>query len=101
MKRRIEFNAWGRGDFDTPSYALVEIGTPVCGAVAAAIARKNGLGVATLRPDGWEVDRSDGRERRTPHWVATLGRRCGHGWTPVAEVWFSVPSEGYYAEGGA
>jgi hypothetical protein len=88
MKRRVNFNAWALGDLICPAYAMHdEDNFGGRGAtVAAAIARKNGLHVVTLRPD----DQS-GNETI---YQSTLGRPCpGGGWTPVKQVWFSIARE--------
>jgi hypothetical protein len=48
--RRVHFDAWGwRGDVDLPAYAIVKPHDEPAGAIADAIARKNGLKALTLR----------------------------------------------------
>ena len=95
MSKRIHFSTWGKGtrDLEMPAYAMAdqyEIDT-TASRVADAIARKNGLQVVTLRSDGTALDRKGRPESR--HYQTTLGRPCrGGGWTPVAELWFSIPA---------
>ncbi len=90
---RINFAAWGMGDLDCPAYAIR--GEDHCyesdGALAVgAIARKNGLEVCTCRQDGQSLDKRGKIEASV--YQATLGYPCrGGGWTPVRQVWVSVP----------
>jgi hypothetical protein len=88
-RKRIYFTAWGRGRFAEPRYAISSEadGRHADGErVASAIARKSGLSVATLRPDGL----NDGLRQ----YQATLGRRVRTGgWSPVAEISFVIEDD--------
>lgn len=90
MRKRIDFTAWGRGQWEAPAYAYVtEERDGPADAVATAIARKSGLQVVTMRSDGHGVTRG---EIDSHHYVMTLGTLCpGGGYTPEAEVWFAIP----------
>jgi hypothetical protein len=84
MSNRVYFSVWGmaRG-LEMPAYAMREEWESRGGAVARAIARKNGLHAITCRADsgiGGSVI-----------YQATLGHRCrGGGWTPTREIWIAV-----------
>ncbi len=60
-------------------------------AVERSIARRTGLEwCGGPRSDGLAVH---GDVVTAAHYAGTLGRPCfGGGWSPVADVWFSVPS---------
>ena len=82
---RIYFSAWGRGQWNEPSYAVNRDphGHFRGQAVARAIARKSGLDIVTLRPDGTTDEQ--------PQYHLTLGRPLSTGgWSPEAEIWFVV-----------
>ncbi len=95
VRTRIYFSAWGRQThrWEAPVYAyLTDEDLSASDAVARAIARKSGLQVATLRPDGTALDRHGDPESH--HYQMTLATPCpGGGWTPQAEVWFAIPVE--------
>jgi hypothetical protein len=94
-KKRIDFNAWGMGDLDEPEYAMRDEHVSSASAVARAIARMNGLSVATLKGEGQALDGRGTIEAN--HYSSTLGHPCrGGGWTPVQQVWFSIPIGGRY-----
>mgnify|MGYP005817141579 CR=1 FL=1 len=100
MSRRIEIDAWGKGYWGSgqvaDGYALQRQDSDGCwlesrsDAVARSIARRTGLvWCCGPRSDGtslWEG------QPDAHHYVGTLGRRCsGGGFTPMTEVYFSVP----------
>ena len=92
--RRINFSAWGRGDYDVPAYAMrsADEYRSTAEVVASAIARKSGLVVVTLRSDGVALANGEPYEA---HYQTTLGTPCpGGGWTPMAEVGFAVAITG-------
>ncbi len=94
MSSRISFDVWGNTKGLTiPAYAMADLNgiESRAGRVAAAIARRNGLEVVTLRSDGTALDKG---QPSAFHYQTTLGRPCpGGGWTPEAELWFSIPVE--------
>ncbi len=94
MSNRINFTAWGNTKGLTiPAYAMAdpdEIDSPAA-RVASSIARKNGLEEVTLRSDGTALSKG---KPESHHYQTTLGKPCpGGGWTPEAELWFSIPVE--------
>jgi len=92
---RIYFDAWGRGDFTTPAFAVLTADdyTPAH-AVARAISAKS-------RVDFWGVNR-EGETRNAQnetvsvHYRTNLGRPIsrdlGGGFAVRAEVWFAIPT---------
>lgn len=95
MRTRIEFNAWGYGPFDSPSYALVEHDElDIVDAVVRAIERKSRLSVcAGPRPEGTDL------ETGAAHYAMTLGKPLSSGgYSPEAEVWISLPPDQGSAE---
>jgi hypothetical protein len=90
---RIYFSAWGRGldRLELPAYAMLDGLHSSADCVYAAIARRNRLHVCGgPRSDGVQLNRYGDPEAR--HYQATLGTACrGGGFTPVAEVWISIP----------
>lgn len=87
MSARIYFSAWNLGNLKCPAYAM-DNEYPESDCVGAAIARKNGLQVITVRADGTALERGVPAAR---HYQATLGRPCkGGGWTPIKQIWFSI-----------
>ena len=96
MTSRIVFNAWGRGDFAVPAYAIRRDDCDDTDTVARSIARKNNLDVVSITSGGWRVDYEDaeggGRvEVRTPEYVATLGVPSKNGgWDDPIQVSFRI-----------
>ena len=94
MSSRITFDVWGNTKgLVIPAYAMADPDGIESRAarVAAAIARKNGLEVITMRGDGTALTNG---EPSSNHYQTTLGKPCpGGGWTPEAELWFSIPVE--------
>lgn len=92
-KRQIPIKYWGRGveELRFARYALCAGDDRPHEAVARSIARTTGLEWTSLRFDGLAVSSSG----TSKHWCGTLGKplRSG-GWSPVAEVWFSIPLGG-------
>ena len=94
---RINFTAWGRGNFEIPAFAMRRrADSPFAGVdspsdcVAEAIARKSGLCLVHVRSDGYDEEYGEIVRR---HFVCTLGSRADGGWCPEAEVWFWIPEE--------
>jgi hypothetical protein len=92
MSKMIRVNTWGSfGSYPRLGHIRVRLDDThsASESVAASIARRVGLHVVTLRGDGTVLDH--GRPT-AHHYVTTLGFPCkGGGWTPMAEVWFSIP----------
>lgn len=93
MTRRIQYTAWSTWarDHELPAYAVADSDGIESDAarVAAAIARRAGLHVVTMRPD---CSRLEGGVVVGDQYQITLGRPCpGGGWTPEGEVWIDVP----------
>lgn len=86
MGRRIGIDAWGRGDYDTPAYAVTTDDTPCASdAVAAAIARRSRAYIASgPHSDG----HGETRDGRVTYWRyrMTLERRG----MICAEVWYDI-----------
>ncbi len=90
MSERIKVNAWGRGKWKEPEYALLEEGAEPSRCVAEAIARKSGFEIVMGRvyDDGAHVD---GGRIVARQYRFNLGSRVdGGGWYPEAEIWFTV-----------
>ena len=83
---RIHFNSWGRGRFHAPKYALSVEGESDYETVARSIARKSSLALCGRI-------RSDCIVNGAPEYGVTLGQPCGDGWTPRAEISFSITNE--------
>lgn len=89
---RIYFDAWGRGDFEVPAYAVQTddgYSTPLS-AVVGALARKNRMECCGgPQSQGTALDRHGNPDAN--HYSLTLGRPCpGGGYTPVYEIWVSI-----------
>lgn len=93
-KEKISFDAWGAKSLslDYPEFAQrtnenAERGLPEI--VAKAIAQRNKLHVLTVRHDCTSLSKNEPSEEL---YQSTLGVPCdGGGWTPEAEIWFSIP----------
>jgi len=84
----ITVNTWGSGGIGT---IRVRVSEPYTTSEAAArsIQRRTGLHLATWRSDGTALERG---EPVANHYTGTLARPCpGGGWTPVSEIWASIP----------
>ena len=92
--KRVNFQAWGRkvNDLRLPAYAMRHEYESRADAVVRAICRSTRLWVcAGPRSEGSALEKG----KVTAHLFAmTLGTPCrGGGYSPVAEVWFSLPAE--------
>lgn len=96
-KTRIEISTWGRIPeymrAALEGYALRDDGFESSyEAVARSICRRTGL-VWCGGPRS-EGSACGGGRVTSHHYAGTLGSRCyGGGWTPEAEVWFSIEAE--------
>jgi len=91
MSNRIMFNAWGRGDWCKPKYAIQKEGVPASYCVAEAIARASGLEIIFGRvcDDGVHFQ---GRRITARQYRFNLGSQVnGGGWYPEAEIKFTIP----------
>ena len=90
-RRRVDYDAWGRGlaDLALPAYALASPGEGDAAAVWRAIERATGLHLCGgPRNEGRDADGAR-------HYAATLGSPCrSGGWTPRAEIWIAIPARG-------
>ena len=82
-KRRLYFDAWGRGRYDLPRYTYTDGVEAPYMSVARAIARRSGVDVLTVSSDGYSLGR--------PRYRCTIGRiqQDGTG-VPTAELLFSI-----------
>ena len=89
---RVYFNAWGAkiGELRLAEYAMRRPGESPSEAVARSIARTTGLAwCGRVRSEGYGLTRG---VVDSAHYAGTVGEPCsGGGWTPVAEIWFSIP----------
>lgn len=90
--RRVHFQSWGTGA-PGDGYAIERDAEGAVRAVVRSLERRTGLSVcAGPRSEGTALEQGEPSEN---HYAVTLGRPCrGGGWTPEAEVWFSIPVGG-------
>ncbi len=82
-KRKLKFDAWGRGRYDLPAHTYTDGVEAPYMSVARAIARRSGVDVLTVSSDGYSLGR--------PRYRVTIGRiqQDGTG-VPTAELLFSI-----------
>lgn len=91
---RVYFSAWGASmdRVKLPAYAVQAEGEDAIAAVCRAIQRASRMDRGSARLDSWNST--------SMVYQATFGRscrrkrgQCDQGWTPLAEVWISIPRD--------